>query len=160
MEALGIIILLAVGFVIFRFFVRANNIANAVHSAQNTVGKFKMSIEIVRQKFDELVAPGPMTPEKETYISYLYEIGVAWSVVDEWPETFCQAFVMQEARTISNLPENGDSEALMQQCRESANGAIGSSMGKVDGRKHVDRYSSQPYFVELDKWLAQREESR
>lgn len=156
METLGIIVLVVIGFFVLRFFSRAKSMATTVNSAVSTAQKFKMTLEMARQKVGDLASAGPMTPEKQTYIAYLYEVGVARSLADDMPETMCQAFVMQEARDISNLPENGDSKALMQQCRESESGAVGSSMGKVDGKKLVDRNSSQPYFVELDKWVALR----
>ena len=156
METLGIIFLVVIGFFVLRFFSRAKSMASTVNSVMSTAQKFKMTLQMARQKVGDLGSAGPMTPEKQIYIAYLYELGVAMSLADDMPETMCQAFVMQEARDISELPEDGDSKALMQQCRESNSGENGASMGKVDGRKLADCNSSQPYFVELDKWLAQR----
>ncbi|MEO9133340.1 MAG: hypothetical protein ABI240_19300 [Sphingomonas sp.] len=154
METLGIIVLVVIGFFVLRFFSRAKSMATTANAVVSTAQKFKMTVQMARQKAGDLVSPGPMTPEKQTYISYLYEIGVAMSVADNMPETMCQAFVMEEVRAISGLPEDADSKALMQRCRESESGTIGSSMGKIDGRKLADRNSSQPYFVELDGWVA------
>jgi hypothetical protein len=159
MEALGIIVLVVAGFFAVRFLGRAKSMANAANEVMNTANKFKMTLQMARQKVGGLVAPGPMTPAKETYIAYLYEVCAAMSVADGLPETMCQAFVIEEARAISDLPADEDSEVLMQQCRESANGGIGASMGKIDGRKLADRQSSQPYFLELDEWLAHPTES-
>jgi hypothetical protein len=154
-QTFGIFVLAVIGFIVFRFLAKANNMRHTINEVMNTSNKFKMTIQIVRQKAGDAVAPGPMTAKKETYIAYLYEVGRAQSVADNLPETMCQAFVMQEARDISNLPEEGDSKALMQSCRASSNGALGTKMGKIDGEKLADRNSSQPYFVEFDMWVAQ-----
>ena len=155
MQAFGILVLAVIGFIVFRFFSKANNMRHAINEVVNTSNKFKRTIQIVRQKAGEAVAPGPMTTKKETYIAYLYEVGVAFSAADNHAETMFQAFVMQEARDISALPEEGDSMALMQSCRASSNGVLGARMGKIDGKKLADRNSQQPYFVEFDIWASQ-----
>ena len=68
----------------------------------------------------------------------------------------CQAFVMEEARSIFDLPEEADSKVFMQQCIDSPAGAVGSRMGKIDGKKVADRNASRPFFVEFDSWVAER----
>lgn len=156
MQTLGIIVVLAVGFFVLRFFLRTKQMANTANEVINTANKFKMTREMVRQKAGALATPGRVTPERQTYIAYLYEIAAAMSLADNLPETMCQAFVMEEARYIFELPEEADSKALMQECIASPAGAVGTRMGKIDGKKVADRNASRPFFVEFDSWVAER----
>jgi hypothetical protein len=153
MQTVGIIVLLFIGFLVFRFLTRAKSMANTANTIMSTSQKINMAIQMARQKAGALVLPGPLTPEKEFYIGYLAAIAEEQARVDSQPITMFRPLVAQEAANIRGSPESESSMALLEACTASDAGIEGARRGKLDGHKLADRTSSQPYFVELDAWL-------
>jgi hypothetical protein len=154
MESFGIIALLIIGFFAFRFFMHARSLANTANSVVSTGNKINMGIQIVRGKMADHLTLGSNIEQKQFYIGYLDALAEEQARVDEQPLTMFRALVAQEAAKVIVATDQNDSIALYEDCKNSATGIEGRRLGSIDGRKLADRFSAQPYFIELDRWIA------
>jgi hypothetical protein len=152
MGTIGLIVLLVASFFVLRFVLRAKSMAHTANSVMSTATKIKIGFDIARGKVGAVAQAGPISSEKQFYIGYITGLAEEQARTDGQPLTLYRALVAQEADNI--MPsETERSMELYETCLKSDAGVEGKHFGLIDGKKLSDRHSSQPYFVELDRWL-------